>query len=334
MSRIYEALQRAEAERQDDKESPRALPDRPVPPLAQHASPPAKTPPPLVEQPLQPVMRQRELDVMEPFTPPASETVPFSRAELGDDLLAAVQQTRWNFSPEHLPALEKRGAPLEQFRSLRSRIREFRASSKLKSVLISSGLPQEGKSFVAANLAVTLALNKNSKVLLIDGDMRRSTLHSYFGCEARIGLADYLAGKAELAAVMQRPSPESTPAAMVAPVLHNLVLMPAGEGGDKAGDLAGSPRFEELLAIVAPHFEWVIIDSSPVIPISDAVSLARFCDGVLLVARSGQTTFPMAQRAQKELKASNVIGYVLNAVSKPPAIESYYGYTGYSSTGD
>ena len=82
---------------------------------------------------------------------------------------------------DQLPALEHRGAAVEQFRSLRSRMQEFRDLNTLKSILISSGLPQEGKSFVAANLAISFARHKAHRVLLIDGDMRRSSLHKLLG---------------------------------------------------------------------------------------------------------------------------------------------------------
>ncbi len=97
---------------------------------------------------------------------------------------------------------------------------------------------------------------------------------------------------------------------------------------DKAADLSGSPRFGELIRQAAPHFDWIIVDSSPVLPVSDAVNLARFCDGVLLVARGGVTKFPIAQRAQSELKASNILGFVLNAVEDSPQVGNYYGYDG------
>jgi capsular exopolysaccharide synthesis family protein len=201
----------------------------------------------------------------------------------------------------------------------------------LKSLLVSSGVPQEGKSFIAANLAVSLALHKNNKVLLVDGDMRRSTLQEYFGCDSRAGLADYLAGNAQMTDVMQRPDAASTPSQAVSLILNNLVFMPAGSGGDKAADLAGSPRFEELLHRAGSHFDWIIVDSSPVIPVSDATAMARACDAVLLVARSNVTSYPVAQRAKHELKASNIIGVVLNGVHNPPALDSYYTYD--STTG-
>jgi capsular exopolysaccharide synthesis family protein len=227
---------------------------------------------------------------------------------------------------EQLPSLLERGPAVEQFRSLRSRIFELRDISPLKTILISSGLPQEGKSFVSTNLALSLARHKNSKVLLIDGDMRRYTLHQILGCEAHPGLADYLAGKATLLEVMQRPETPQTAVKGVAQVLPNLTFIAGGNGGDKAADLSGSPRFGELIRQAAPYFDWIVVDSSPVLPVSDAVNLARSCDGVLLVARGGVTKFPVAQRAQSELKASNILGFVLNAVQDTPEVGSYYGY--------
>jgi protein-tyrosine kinase len=247
--------------------------------------------------------------------------------------LNSLRKLVWTPSLSQLPSLLDRGAAVEQFRSLRSRIFEMRDIKPLKSILISSGLPQEGKSFVAVNLAISLARHKNSKVLLVDGDMRRYTLHQLLGCEPHPGLADYLAGKAELAEVMQR-SQEGVDTAKDggkagAAALANLTFIAGGNGGDKAADLSGNPRFAELIRRASPYFDWIIVDSSPVIPVSDAVNLARACDGVLLVARGGITKYPVAQRAQSELKASNILGFVLNGVVKHSRVAGYDGYDGY-----
>jgi Mrp family chromosome partitioning ATPase len=156
--------------------------------------------------------------------------------------------------------------------------------------------------------------------------MRRYTLHQILGCESHPGLADYLAGKASIVEVMQRPEPLQTPIPGATPVLPNLTFIAGGNGGDKAADLSGSPRFGELIRQATPYFDWIIVDSSPVLPVSDAVNLARSCDGVLLVARGGITKFSVAQRAQSELKASNILGFVLNAVTEMPQVGNYYGY--------
>jgi len=245
----------------------------------------------------------------------------------GDSLdLNQIVPRPWALSVAQLPSLLERGPAVEQFRSLRSRIFELRDISPLKTILVSSGLPQEGKSFISTNLALSLARHKNSKVLLIDGDMRRYTVHQILGCDSHPGLADYLAGKATILEVMQRPEMSPAVGSGVPPTLPNLTFIAGGNGGDKAADLSGSSRFGELLRQVAPHFDWIIVDSSPVLPVSDAVNLARWCDGVLLVARGGVTKFPVAQRAQSELKASKILGFVLNAVQETPEVGNYYGY--------
>lgn len=344
MSRIYEALQRAEAERQTEREGGSAVlagapATETVPP------PPPPRVPPIAPSVPRPVVERMDTPEPQPFIPPAMPErlarpipdrfpspliEPLAPAPAVVDkhptprtLWSEIRATDWNIAVERFPALEQRGSMVEQFRSLRSRLEEFRAMNRLQSLLVSSGVPQEGKSFIAANLALSLALHKGSKVLLIDGDMRRSTLQEYFGCEAHPGLSDYLSGKCELVDAMQRPSMASTPARLIAPFHNNLVLIPGGSVGDRAADLAGSPRFEEMLRIVNDHFDWIIVDSSPVIPVSDSVSMGRACDAVLLVARQGITSYTVAQRAQHELKASNIIGFVLNAVKNPPSPDSY-----------
>jgi capsular exopolysaccharide synthesis family protein len=265
------------------------------------------------------------------FAEPAFVTEPYiepsTRRVGGESLdLSRIPVHPWALSLPQLPALLERGPAVEQFRSLRSRIFELRDISPLKTILVSSGVPQEGKSFISTNLALSLARHKNSKVLLIDGDMRRYTLHQILGCESHPGLADYLAGKAEALEVMQRPDTSHAAAAGTMSILPNLTFIAGGNGGDKAADLSGSPRFGELIRLAAPYFDWIIVDSSPVLPVSDAVNLARWCDGVLLVARGGVTKFPVAQRAQSELKASKILGFVLNAVQETPEVGGYYGY--------
>ncbi|MGI4757113.1 MAG: CpsD/CapB family tyrosine-protein kinase [Janthinobacterium lividum] len=229
---------------------------------------------------------------------------------------------RWQPVVADLPSLQPRTSAAEQFRRLRSRLLEYRGAGTLKTVLLSSALPQEGKSFVAANLAVGLSQHRGTRVLLIDGDMRRYSLQRYFGSTHQPGLADYLAGTAEADDVMQRAD-EATLAAF--PGLTHLTLIPGGGMVEHVTDLSEDSRFGALIKQVEPFFDWIIVDSSPVTLVSDAINLARHCDGVLLVVRSGVTEYQQAQKAQSELQASNLIGVVLNAVEDRPA-PSYYGY--------
>ena len=242
--------------------------------------------------------------------------------------LNAIAQRAWTPAFDRLPALLDRGPAVEQFRSLRSRIYELRDKRPLKTILITSGLPQEGKSFVSTNLAVSLARNKNARVLLIDGDMRRYTVHQVLGCDADPGLADYLGNRKSLAQVVQRS--DTTLSRGVAHgsavTLPPLAVISGGNGGDKAADLSSNQHFEELIHMVSPLFDWIIVDSSPVLPVSDAVNLSRFCDGVLLVARSGVTEYENAQRTLAELKNAHLLGFVLNGASAPTHRGEYYGY--------
>ena len=113
----------------------------------------------------------------------------------------------WSPSLTYLPTLGDHGESIEQFRSLRSRVYEFHLQNPLKTIVVSSGMPGEGKTFVAANLAISLARNKNQHVLLIDGDLRRPSLHGILGASAAPGLSDYLTGAAELAEIIQRNEP-------------------------------------------------------------------------------------------------------------------------------
>jgi len=242
--------------------------------------------------------------------------------------LDSIPQVAWLPSLHQLPALDQRGAAVEQFRSLRSRMQEFRDLNTLKSILVSSGLPQEGKSFVAANLAISFARHKAARVLLIDGDMRRASLHKLLGAPPGPGLTEYLAGKASLTEIMQRPIPGDTGHPLPAG-LASLIFIPGGIASDKAADLSGNRRFVRLIAEASPHFDWIVVDSSPVNLVSDGVNLARSCDGVLLIARGGTTKYQVAQRALAELKASKVLGLVLNAVEDTPLTGGYYGYDGY-----
>lgn len=311
MSRIYEALQKAELEREQN----------PLPP------------PEAMEQPMMPTAivdfdEAPDAPIEGRFSSLMPEESSVGIAEEPTPAFDAIGMHPWGLSAEKLPSLLDRGPAVEQFRSLRSRLYEVRATRPIKSVLISSGLPQEGKSFISANLAISLARHRSSRVLLIDGDMRRYTVHEMLGTSPSPGLADYLAGKATIEEILQRG--EMSEAATSLPssklVLGNLAFIPGGNGGDRAADLSGSPRFAELLQAVGPMFDWIIIDSSPVIPVSDAVNLARSCDGVLLVARGGVTKYPTAQKAASELRSSKLLGFVLNAVLKAPQVGHYYGY--------
>ncbi len=337
MSRIYEALQKAEAERDATSEGSWQSGDTrglnldldrrhedPIPSsrVQDHGSSVTFAEP-------EPRSDVADESPLADHTGASSTSQAFSEPSRGRGFdLNSIAQRTWTPSFDRLPALLDRGPAVEQFRSLRSRIYELRDKRSLKTILVTSGLPQEGKSFVSTNLAVSLARNKNARVLLIDGDMRRYTVHQIMGCDADPGLADYLASRMSLTEVIQRCDPTLSRGVThgTAVSLPPLTVISGGNGGDKAADLSSNKHFEELVRTVSPHFDWIIVDSSPVLPVSDAVNLSRFCDGVLIVARSGVTEYENAQRTLAELKNAHLLGFVLNGTSMPTHRGEYYGY--------
>jgi capsular exopolysaccharide synthesis family protein len=284
MTRIYDSLKKAEIEKQARTQI------SPLLPIDQVVSAPGVIPEPVSN---------------------AVQT-PMQESESG----AQVKCLSWNPDLSKLPALQATGVGGEVFRRLRSRLLEFRDESNLKSILITSAVPGEGKTFIATNLALTLAGRDDSRVLLIDGDLRKPAVHTFLGATSKPGLAEYLAGTAGIGDILQHgPIP-------------NFSFIPSGEDAEHAGELTANRRAEELVTSLTSAFEWIIVDSSPVIPVSDPVNLARACDAVLLVARAVSTPFPITQKAAAELSGSRILGIALNGVEESPSQYGYYhGYT-------
>jgi capsular exopolysaccharide synthesis family protein len=295
MSRIYEALERAENERQTDTGSG-------------------------------PAVRVETIPVP---TAADSET----RAESA--FFDRIGRLPWTPSRLHLPTLADSGAAVEQFRGLRSSLYQIRDQVPLKTIVISSGMPSEGKTFVAANLAISLARNNERPILLVDADLRRPSVHSLLGACDSPGLSQYLSGSIPLPSILQRAGESAVASEPGTRALSNLALIPAGHGDDnQSPELAGNHRMEELIAALSPHFSWIIIDTPPALPVTDAVDLARTADGVLLVARGATTKFGVAQRALTSFGNARVLGFVLNAVKHVPRSEQYYYYRGYYTAKD
>ena len=289
MSRIYEALQRADLERKTGQV-------------------------PEVESFSEPVV--------------ASDSEKQSPTSIGV-VLENIARYAWNPSVESIPSLADRGTEVEQFRRLRSRIYQARYEAPLKTILISSGMPSEGKSFVVMNLALSLARDGVNNVLLIDGDLRRPTLHNLLGASNTPGLSEYLGGTAELKDILQRDSNSKSFGTTSTGSMSNLTFIPSGKCSDNSSELVASHRIEELIAALSSHFDWILIDSSPVLAVTDAVDLARAADAVLLVVREARTPFEVAQRAQTAFTRSRILGFVLNAAKDIPTrgytASDYYG---------
>ncbi len=201
---------------------------------------------------------------------------------------------------------------LEEFRRLRSRLYQLRDKTHVKTLLIGSALPGEGKSFLAANLAQVLVRLRGRRVLLIDADLRKPRLHEYLGAPEHAGLAEYLAGKSSELEVMQRGP------------LENLVFISGGAPVVDPAELIGAGRLPQLVQRAAPVFDWIVVDSPPVGPVSDAALIARACDGVLLVVQAASTPHDLAQRARHEFRGSPILGVVLNRAGVRNGYGAYY----------
>ena len=264
-----------------------------------------------------------------PIAPSASmiDTPPLVEGEI--DLESIVRHV-WKPATASLPTLADRGAGVEQFRALRSHVYRARYEAPLKTILIASGMPSEGKSFVAANLAMSLARNSIHNILLIDGDLRRPTLHKLLGASNTVGLADYLEGNAEVNDVLQRDRDHGQEAGANSKSIANLTLIPSGKSTDHSTELVAGERMKELIKRVSPFFDWIVIDAPPVLAVTDAVELSRAADAVLLVARGGKTPYEVAQRAQSAFGNTRILGFVLNDIKAATKTGSYsYNYNYY-----
>ena len=202
----------------------------------------------------------------------------------------------------------------ERFRILRSRLYEVAAKRTLRRLLVTSGIAAEGKTFVAANLAQSIVQQPGRRVLLIDADLHSPQLHAAFGAPRCPGLTEYLRGDADEFQVIQKGVQES------------LCLLCAGGAVDKPSELLLGDRMKYLLNGVSSVFDWIIIDSPPVLPVHDASDLAGLTDGVLLVLRAGTTHAVAAEKAAAEFKGKNLLGVVLNRVTQADSYGEYYYY--------
>jgi protein-tyrosine kinase len=300
MSRIHDALKKAEQERLGTSQ-PVIRPEAP-----------ATRGPAAVATENAPAASVEESSLPSRFVTPSIPAEPAP-----DGLLERCAIARWSPDPRQIVvSLQAHSAVgMEEFRSLRSRLYQSRDTAPLQTVLITSALPQEGKTFVAANLAHTIVRQRERRALLIDCDLRWSRLHQLLGTRLSPGLTDYLRGEADELAILQRGP------------LENLFFIAGGKAASNAAELIANGRLKALLDRLAPLFDWIILDSPPAITMSDASLLADMSDGVLMVVAAGKTPFDLAQKTREQFKKTRLLGVTLNRV-EPRSTGSayYYGY--------
>lgn len=215
---------------------------------------------------------------------------------------------------------------VEAYKSLRTNLEFLSAAADCKVIVVTSSVPEEGKSNVAVNLALTLA-SSNKRVVLLDGDLRKGTLTRYLRISKKhSGISNMLTGTAEWKNVL-------TPIES-----QNLILVPTGPLPPNPTELISTPRMADLMKDLRDYADYVIVDTPPISVITDAAIFSRIADGVILVVRPGVTTIQGAQLSKKNLEAvgARILGAVMNGydVKKSSRKDGYYysySYDYYSS---
>ncbi|QOY87842.1 CpsD/CapB family tyrosine-protein kinase [Paludibaculum fermentans] len=233
-------------------------------------------------------------------------------------LLERIQTIPFTPSPDAslLDSSRPSESPAEEFRSLRTRLNHLQSLQPIHNVVLTSASPAEGKSFSATNLALAQAQLEGNMTLLADFDFRRPVIHTFFQVPRSPGITDYLQGKATLEEVIKRI--EGT----------NLCIMPAGEAVLNPLELLNLPEVKNMLDLLPSIFNWVILDTPPLLFAADANLLATLCHGLVMVVRIGNTTIDAVTRAMGSLCQNNILGIIVNGAHRG---ELYSKYTYYHS---
>ena len=200
----------------------------------------------------------------------------------------------------------------EQFRLLRTRLEDLRQTRTLRTILVTSSLPEEGKTFVALNLAATVSQRGRNKVLLLEADLRRPSCCSALGLGPLPGLAECCAKPGPLAGFVYRVSG------------LDLCLLPAGERSVPAAECLPSQHMTQVIAETGRAFDWVLVDSAPLLPVADSVMLSRLCDGIVLVVRRNRALKSALQEALNRFEPSKLLGIVLNDFPSHHGCQAYF----------
>jgi capsular exopolysaccharide synthesis family protein len=239
-------------------------------------------------------------------------------------LLELVEEVPFRTATDSLliDATRPHEAPMEEFRTLRTRLNHMQSLQPIHTVVVTSASPAEGKSLTAANLALAEAHLAGNTTLLADFDFRRPLIHTMFGIDRSPGITDYLLGQAPLHKVIKRIAGT------------NLYVMPAGQAVINPLELLNLREVKHLMDRLPSLFQWVIMDSPPLLFAADANLLGTLSDGTLLVVRIGHTTIDSVTRAMQSLCNNNVLGIVVNGARRGELYSKYTYYHSYYTPKD
>lgn len=200
----------------------------------------------------------------------------------------------------------------EEIRLLHTRLRRLRERRPLRSLLITSALPQEGKSFLALNLAAVISQHGRERVLLLEGDLRRPSYCDLLGVDRPAGLAEYCRSGEGLAKFVYRLRGA------------NFCVLPAGQDTSRPTEVLASNRMGEALEDSGRVFDWVLVDSAALVPAADSALLSHLCDGVLLVVRRNRTSTAAVHEALERIELDKLLGLALNDFPGPRSSKAYF----------
>ncbi|MBI5055403.1 MAG: polysaccharide biosynthesis tyrosine autokinase [Nitrospirae bacterium] len=222
---------------------------------------------------------------------------------------------------QHLIAITQPDSPItEEYRRLKSiLIRETKANF-LNTIMITSSVETEGKTLTAINLAITLAQEIDHSILLIDADMRKPMVHHYLGIKCDNGLSDYLTRDMDVSEIMVKTG------------ISNLILIPAGHPVENPVELLSSGKMKALMREIKHRYmdRYVIIDTPPILPFADAISIGSTVDGVIFVVKEGRVDKRSIENAMNLIKDLKVLGVVFNNASMETLDGQYSRYYYYN----
>ena len=242
-------------------------------------------------------------DVPSPLPPPSMVEDAAVRCAPAPPVQPARAMRAAQLDPTLLAALAPGAAAGEQYRALRTRVAHADHGAAVDVILVTSPGRGEGKSLTAANLALTMAQDVQTRICVVDADLRHSRIHSLFGVTGTPGLADVLVGRAALSD------------ALIGFEDQQITMLPAGQTPTHPAELLGSTAMRRTIETLRTQFDRVIIDAPSVGPLADVGILAPLVDGVVLVVRSGVTTKPAIQDAVETIGTDKFLGVVLNGAT-------------------
>ncbi|MFT4579284.1 MAG: capsular exopolysaccharide synthesis family protein, partial [Nitrospinales bacterium] len=204
--------------------------------------------------------------------------------------------SKFSKSDGNLPLKQNDDSPLvDEFRMLRTNLMNAVPGKPKKVLMVASATPKEGKSTLVSNLALAMA-HLGKRVLILDADLRRSKIHSIFNIQGNPGLAEAISGKHPLNECIHSSG------------INNVSILPSGESTENMVDLLNSIKLKSLISYLRDNYDLVIIDVPPVLPVPDASTISKSCDGIIFVIKAGENDVRLSQRALKKLVTSTTGG--------------------------